>query len=632
MSDGADQAVAPDEPHPLREVREEATGRLRVDRTLRPRNGSRDDRGGDDEARRVEPESRGRAEPRDEDAPERPADEDRALLDCAADPARALHPHGRELDEVRKERLSCGGARRVQECPQEHERHELPELDPDGGVEQRDCCDCRGARQVGDHARRTKAEAVHDDAAEERGKDGRHEVEEDREGGEGCASRRDEDEPRDRELRHGVADERDRVRDVERVEKTSSHASSGYAVTRIRRAVNAIVYVSDALRVDHLGCYGARFVNTRTIDELAAGGLRFDQAISAAPWTAPSMTSMVTGLYPHHHGYLHWDAELAAGTETLFAAFADGGYEVGTFVFDRNYLFKDIAEANVLGTSEKLDGAMAWLRGSRSKPFLLFVHNWATHMPYDILHSERKDWLAAKQEVIEGIQADSASALEATREAYREAVERQSETLVASLLDELERLGLREQTVLVFLSDHGESWGERFLDKHEVKGVYHMHGATVYDEVVRVPLILSAPARLDSASVYSQVRSVDVMPTLLDLAGISAPELDGESLLPLVAGREEGDRVAFVAGTDMGALSKLAVRLPPWKLILDVESGQEEAYRLDLDPRERESRPADVPPDLRELLFRELETAERRELTQEEEATVSRRLADLGYL
>jgi arylsulfatase A-like enzyme len=396
--------------------------------------------------------------------------------------------------------------------------------------------------------------------------------------------------------------------------------------------VNVIVYVSDALRVDHVGCYGARFVNTRTIDELAAGGVRFDQAISAAPWTAPSMTSMVTGLYPHHHGYLHWDADLAAGTETLFGAFADGGYEVGTFVFDRNYLFKDLAEANVLGTSEKLDGAMAWLRESRSKPFLLFVHSWATHMPYDILHSERKDWLAAKQQVIEGIQADSASALEATREAYREAVERQSETIVASLLDELERLGLREQTVLVFLSDHGESWGERFLDKHEVKGVYHMHGATVYDEVVRVPLILSAPARLDSASVYSQVRSVDLMPTLLDLAGISAPELDGESLLPLVAAREEGDRVAFVAGTDMGALSKLAVRLPPWKLILDVESGQEEAYRLDLDPRERESRPADVPPDLRELLFRELETAERRELTEEEEATVTRRLADLGYL
>ena len=123
--------------------------------------------------------------------------------------------------------------------------------------------------------------------------------------------------------------------------------------------MNVVVYVSDALRADHLGCYGARFLNTKTIDELAAGGIRFDQAISAAPWTAPSMTSMVTGLYPHHHGYLHWDAELDPTTETLFRALSAHGYEVGTFVFDTNYLFKEMPEANVLGTSETLDLAIA---------------------------------------------------------------------------------------------------------------------------------------------------------------------------------------------------------------------------------------------------------------------------------
>ena len=396
--------------------------------------------------------------------------------------------------------------------------------------------------------------------------------------------------------------------------------------------MNVVVYVSDALRADHLGCYGARFVNTETIDELAAGGVRFDQAIAAAPWTAPSMTSLVTGLFAHHHGYLHWDAELDPTTETLFRALAAHGYEVGTFVFDTKYLFKDLPEANVLGTSETLDGAIAWLRENRSKPFLLFFHSWATHMPYDILHSERKDWRAAKQEVIGGIQADSAAALEATREAYRQAVERQSETLVASVLEELESLGLREQTVFAFLSDHGESWGERFAAKDDVKGVYHMHGATVYDEIVQVPLILSAPGRLVPGTVTSQVRSVDLMPTLLELAGVPSGETDGASLLPLATGSEHGDRPAVIACTDMGALTKLAVRMPPWKLILHVESGKEEAYNLDLDPREVDSRPGDVPSELREIVFRELESAERHELTDEEEATVARRLADLGYL
>lgn len=395
--------------------------------------------------------------------------------------------------------------------------------------------------------------------------------------------------------------------------------------------MNVVVYVSDALRTDHLGCYGARYVNTRTIDELASGGVRFDAAITAAPWTAPSTTSIVTGLYPHHHGYLHWDAELDPGIETLFRAFGAHGYEVGSYVFDTDYLFKDLPEANVLGTSEALDGAFAWMRENRERPFLLYVHSWATHMPYETIHAG-KDWKASKQEVIGGIQSDSASALEAMREGYRKAVERQSEVLVASFLEELESLGLRERTVFAFLSDHGESWGERFDSKDDVKGVYHMHGATVNDEIVQVPLILSAPGALEPGVVGSQVRTVDLMPTLLELAGLPARETDGASLLPLVDGRERDDRVAVIAGTDMGALTQLAVRRPPWKLVLHVETGEEEAYRLDLDPRELESRPGDVPPDLREIAFGAIESAQQHELSAEEEAAVAKRLADLGYL
>jgi arylsulfatase A-like enzyme len=390
--------------------------------------------------------------------------------------------------------------------------------------------------------------------------------------------------------------------------------------------MNVVVYVSDALRTDHLGCYGARYVNTRTIDELAAGGVRYAHAISAAPWTAPSTTSIVTGMYAHHHGYLHWDSALDPAHETWFRAFAAHGYDVASFVFDTNYLFKGLPEANVLGTSETLDRAFEWLRAKRDAPFLLYVHSWATHSPYDIAHADRKNWLAAKAEVIDGIQSNSASALEAMREGYRNAVERQSEVLVASFLEELEALGLRESTVFAFLSDHGESWGERFAAKEDVKGVYHMHGATLFDEIVEVPLILSAPGRLDPTVVGSQVRTVDLMPTLLELAGLPARETDGESLL-----RVEGDRDAIVVGTDMGALTKLAIRRPPWKAILDVESGEVEAYRLDLDPRELEPR-NDAPQELRDVLFRELESAETHELTEEEEATVAKRLSDLGYL
>jgi arylsulfatase A-like enzyme len=395
---------------------------------------------------------------------------------------------------------------------------------------------------------------------------------------------------------------------------------------------NLVVYVSDALRTDHVGCYGARYVRTPTIDAFAAGGVRFDQAIAAAPWTAPSTASMITGLYPHRHGYLHWDAELDPAFPTLFTVAAAFGYETGSFVFDDSYLFRGFPDANVAGTSERLDGALAWIGERRDRPFCLWFHSWATHMPYDVHPADRKEWRAAKAEIIAGIQSGSAAALEALKESYRQAVERQSEVLFASFLERLDDLGLRDRTVVVLVADHGESWGERFADKSEVKGTYHLHGAELYDEVAQVPLVLAGPGLPAGGVVSSQVSLVDLMPTLCELAGAPLDGLDGRSLLPLVRGEEEGDRPALVVGTDAGAVSQLAVRLPPWKLIHRLGSGDEEAYRLDLDPRERESRPDDVPRELRTLLERELATISRERLSAEDEALVERRLADLGYL
>ncbi|MGH2933646.1 MAG: sulfatase family protein [Gaiellaceae bacterium] len=396
--------------------------------------------------------------------------------------------------------------------------------------------------------------------------------------------------------------------------------------------MNLVVYVSDALRTDHVGCYGASRVRTPTIDALAAGGARFDQAVAAAPWTCPSTMSMITGLYPHHHGYLHWDAPLDPARPTLFSIAAAHGYVTASFVFDENYLFKGVPDANVAGTSETLDGVVAWLRAHRDEPFVLWFHSWATHMPYDVDHAERKEWLAAKETIISSIQSDSASALDALRESYTQAVERSSEQLLAGFLEELDALGLREQTALAFLSDHGESWGERFADKQAVKGTYHMHGATLYDEVAEVPLIVAAPGRIEPAVVDSQVSLVDLTPTLLDLAGAPLEGVDGTSLLPLVDGSETESRPAWIVGTDAGRVSQLCLREPPWKLTVHVETGEEEAYRLDLDPRERRSVPDEVPPELRDRLYAELERLEQPNLSAEDTAAVESRLADLGYL
>ena len=396
--------------------------------------------------------------------------------------------------------------------------------------------------------------------------------------------------------------------------------------------MNLVVYVSDALRTDHVGCYGARRVRTPTIDGLAASGVRFDQAIAAAPWTCPSTTSMITGLYPHHHGYLHWDATLDPALPTLFTVAAAHGYTTGSFVFDENYLFKGFADANVAGTSETLDGVVEWLSAHRTEPFVLWFHSWATHMPYDILHAERKEWLAAKDAIIAGIQSGDAAALEELRDGYARSVERSSEVFLAGFLGELDALGLREQTALAFVSDHGESWGERFRDKTAVKGTYHMHGATMYDEIVEVPLIVSAPGRVGPGVVDTQVSLVDLTPTLLDLGGAPLDGVDGTSLVPALEGAETEDRDAWILATDAGRVSQVALRRPPWKLTVHVETGEEEAYRLDRDPRERDSVPDEVPGELRERVYEELEGLDQPELTAEEEAQVTSRLTDLGYL
>jgi arylsulfatase A-like enzyme len=391
--------------------------------------------------------------------------------------------------------------------------------------------------------------------------------------------------------------------------------------------------VSGALRADHLGCYGARRVRTDTIDELAASGVRFDQCIAAAPRTSLATTSIATGRYPHRHGVLDWGSEVAPGTETMQGRFARSGYEVASFVFDEGSLFRNLADAMVRGRSDSIDPILGWLEANAGRPFHLFVHSWATHLPYSSPYRAKAEWREGKRRLVERIQSDSAAALEQSREAYRRAVEYQSEHNIAALLEALDELGVRESTAVVVTADHGESWGERFADKSEVRGAYQLHGTGLWDELLHVPLIVSAPG-LDPAIVPSQVRTVDIAPTVLDLAGLDPPAgADGSSLLPLAEGRERGDRTAIAVTSDLGNLSQMAVRMPPWKIVRWVPSDDEEAYRLDVDPREQTDVRAQAPKRLRRLLDDELADTRRDVvMSTEEEAAVTRRLEDLGYL
>ena len=225
--DCAEEALVPDEAQPFLELGEEPA-RLLLGRLLRgPRDEEGDERGRDEEAGGVEPQRVRRAERGHEHAAQRCADEDRSLLDARPDPARPLQAHPRLLRDIRQERRPRGRAGCIEQRAEEDERHQLPELDPDGRVQERDRGDGRRAGEIGDDTRRPEPEPIHDDPAEERGEDDREEIEEDGERGQLRAAGRRQHEPRDRELRDGVPGERDHVRGVERVERRPPHARAG---------------------------------------------------------------------------------------------------------------------------------------------------------------------------------------------------------------------------------------------------------------------------------------------------------------------------------------------------------------------------------------------------------------------
>ena len=199
--------------------------------------------------------------------------------------------------------------------------------------------------------------------------------------------------------------------------------------------------------------------------------------------------------------------------------------------------------------------------------------------------------------------------------------------LFASFLERLDDSGSGRDTAIALVADHGESWGERFADKEDVKGTYHMHGAELYDEVVQVPLILAGAGAASRTVVSSQVSLVDLMPTLADIAGARSTGSTAARCSRSCAARTRRPPGAVV-GTDAGAVSQLpcgaAVEADPRA------TGEEEAYRLDLDPRERE-RPDDAPAEVRDRL-NGAATVSRERLSAEEQALVERRLSDLGYL
>lgn len=320
---------------------------------------------------------------------------------------------------------------------------------------------------------------------------------------------------------------------------------------------NLVLISIDTLRADHLGVYGHPFVQTPQIDALAGEGIRFERVVVPVPTTLASHTSLMTGTWPHTHGVPsnghrvspdnHMLAEILQEADFRTAGVI-GGYPLGPQTgfgqgFDAFARVEDGASEAHNGRKVS-EAALDWLDAREAGRFFLFVHYWDVHWPYSPPPPYDRMY---RQDALE-LSGDKAS-VDAVRRALRsrepEAEER-SEALarlyaggvsfvdaqLGLLLDGLRERGLLDDSLVVLTSDHGENMAEH-------RAEFWNHGNSVYDSVARVPLIVRLPGAAGAGRVEDWLLSnVDLMPTLLELLGMSAPPgLAGRSFAAALLGR-----------------------------------------------------------------------------------------------
>jgi choline-sulfatase len=360
------------------------------------------------------------------------------------------------------------------------------------------------------------------------------------------------------------------------------------------RRMNLVFVTIDTLRADHLGCYGYSKAETPNLDALARQGSLFESAVAQTPLTAPSHASMFTGTYPTVHkvrdtgGFVLQPSNL-----TLAKILAQQGWDTAAFVgawvmkkqfgFNQGFAVYDDdmpkLDPNRLAgvhperrAGEVVDRAIGWLHSQSGKPYFLWVHVFDPHLPYDPPSPFREKF---KDRPYDG------------EVAY-------ADQQLGRLFEAIAKKSPRENTLVVVLSDHGES-----LSEH---GEY-THGVFLYDSTLRIAFMMAGPGVPAGLRVKQQARTVDLLPTLLDLMGGKAPQrVQGASLVPAFAGREVPTVYSYMETLfpkiNMGWAELRGVRTNRWKYI---RAPKPELYDLTQDPAETTNVIGSHPAEVREL-------------------------------
>jgi len=377
--------------------------------------------------------------------------------------------------------------------------------------------------------------------------------------------------------------------------------------------LNLLLIGIDTLRHDHLGCYGYDRNTSPYIDDLAAEGVLFENVVAQSPWTLPSFATVFTSLHPTQHGADGSRSALRESVPTLASVLQANGYATGAVVnapylkghhgvnrgFD-SYHMPPPKGRVANGTTRD---ALAWIDENSDRPFFMFAHYFDPHIPYE--PPEPYDMMFDPDYAGRIKSPYNPKGLPRFRDRNFDQMESLSDAdwnhirslydgeiaftdkAVGDLLRGLRERGLTDNTLIVFLSDHGEE----FFEHHGFE-----HGHSLYDELVRVPMIFSLPGVLPRGErIAHQVRLLDVQPTILDMLGIEPwTEPEGVSILPLMTGSgarsakeasllppEIAFSEAILYGDERKSLSAY-----PWKLIYNVKKDEIMFFNLAEDPGE----------------------------------------------
>lgn len=366
-----------------------------------------------------------------------------------------------------------------------------------------------------------------------------------------------------------------------------------------RTGPNILLISIDTLRADHLGSYGHRIPTNPNIDRIAAKGILFENAYAQAPWTYPSMASMHTSVYPSQLNISELSTVLNQRFMTLAEHMKNNFYNTSAVIANRivnkNRGFNqgfDIYDEDPIGevtdvTSHKVsDRAIEYLNRSNGHKFFMWLHYMDPHDAY-VRHPEynySKGYGGALTnhlsigDLNKQNEHLSDSDLKYIRDIYDEEIS-YMDYQVGRVFDELDKLGLSENTVIFITADHGEEFLER--------GKFG-HTNTLNQELIHVPLIIYVPSEkeLGAKRVKSAVEVRSIAKTILDISGINNSRILGENLL-ITAENDDDKSYAFSQKLREGNEQIEAIIKGKWKLMKNIDLDSYELYDLENDPGER---------------------------------------------